>query len=1090
MTFKQPLTPVTQWIQTLHPNRYEHWDLKSVSKQFPFIEWCAQTYFSFCHATSAPETLILEAAQLGYVGLNIADWNAWNGALKGYGWWRQWGSSTQAPLKLYAGVEIQHESHAYVIIPRDLEGYRQLCQAISHHWGFNASFHQWAVGKDFWPSQPPNWVILALPPWNESLLEQWAGGSGYDFYLAVTHNLTREGFQELEWARLWARRRAIPRVLTQRVKWARNEAHLWPLLQAIYHQKPLKTITPPRNPQNRLHHPMTLYRLYRFDLELLHNSLEIAEKIQFQWEQLKFQYPKASLAPGFKDSWQWLAHMTRELLRTHPHLRNKHQWKKVLERELALIAQMGWADYLLTLHEMTSWAQKEGLLFQGRGSSGHSLVCYLLGLSHVNPENIPLVLERFMNPERPDPPDVDLDFEHEKRPQVIQYLEQRWGWNRVAQVNLIQTFQEDQSLRQTAKALEIPESWVTWVQRYFRDYDLKKASEGRWRKEFIQQIRKQQPLWDENLLDQWLYLSAQLVGIPYHSGLHPSGFVLSAEPLSQWTIWMKTAKPHRWKIQWDKEDLEILKILKVDILGLGILSVIRRFFEEKRQPLRLPQTFPDHPKAFELIHKGLTIGLFQVESPAQIQVGQRWKPRTLYDLAIQVAIVRPGPIRGGLQKPLLEAKEKGQPFIHPKPEIQNLFERTYGICVFQEQLMMWLQKVAGISLTQADQIRRLLGHNRKSESWALLGPELKARMIQQGFSPTYADHVMKTLKGFSAYGFPETHAMAFAQLAALTAQAKAEDPALYGACWINSQPTGFYRPDWLLAELQQNFGVNVYGLHLLKSQWYWQVRSPEQAIQEGWITLKRGRQIYQKLARIQAQYRNTQWDQDAVKATPQEIYHWLKDLQKRAGLEPHEGLWLIKSGALDFLQISRMDLLAISAQVWKERFLLEMTQPDHPFWATDQWPPGLRSREKWLIWWQQWQCRGYHPTQHPMKFWQQIWEIQGNFHPWQITDPKFLINFEKAQKLRQSQHEREWTGLAIVEYIQRPPTANGHGFALIWDESGWVQVHFHPDLMSQSRFELRPHTLGYWHLIRSNSLELPQPVWDVQHWIPLARLPT
>jgi len=464
-----------------------------------------------------------------------------------------------------------------------------------------------------------------------------------------------------------------------------------------------------------------------------------------------------------------------------------------VEHELRLVAELAYEPFFLTVHDVVRFAREQGILCQGRGSAANSVVCYALGITEVDPARMNMLFERFVSRERNEPPDIDVDFEHQRREEVIQYVYGKYGRARAALAATVICYRPRSAVRDAGKALGLPPEEVDRLAKAFAFWDTK-IPPG----------------------NTVLEVAAALVGFPRHLSQHVGGFVISRGPLAELVPIENAAMPERTVIQWDKDDLEALGLLKVDVLALGMLSAIRRALDFI--DLKIQDVPAEDPAVYAMIQKADTIGVFQIESRAQMSMLPRLKPENYYDLVIEVAIVRPGPIQGGMVHPYLRRRRKQEPVTYPSDAVRKVLERTLGVPIFQEQVMELAMVAAGFTPGEADQLRRSMAAWRRSGSLDRFEEKLKRGMRENGYSAGFAESIYRQILGFGEYGFPESHSASFALLVYVSSWLKRHHPAAFCAALLNSQPMGFYAPAQLVQDARRH-GVEVRPPDVNASDW-------------------------------------------------------------------------------------------------------------------------------------------------------------------------------------------------------------------------------------------------------------------------------
>jgi error-prone DNA polymerase len=592
------------------------------------------------------------------------------------------------------------------------------------------------------------------------------------------------------------------------------------------------------NAENHLRPRERLVQIY--PPELLVNTLTVAARCTFSLDELRYQYPMEAVLPGQTPA-QTLRQFTDEgASRRYPGGMPQAVHAQVAH-ELALISELNYEMYFLTVHDIVAFARRQGILCQGRGSAANSAVCYCLGITEVDPARSRVLFERFISRERNEPPDIDVDFEHQRREEVIQYIYAKYGRDRAALTAVVTSYRPRSALRDVGRALGIDEVLITAMARehpgmYSREVlaerlqaalarvsEREPEGEGAGSSQFS--VRREELSAASrscHTLALWLDLSRQLQGFPRHLSQHPGGFVLTQGPLTRLVPVENAAMPDRSIVQWDKDDLDAMGLLKVDVLALGMLSAIRRCLElvsaRRGQPFRMQDIPADDPATFDMICAADTVGVFQIESRAQMSMLPRLRPRCFYDLVIEVAIVRPGPIQGGMVHPYLKAREHPEQVVYPSEALKAALVRTLGIPIFQEQVMQIAMIAANFTAGEADDLRRSMAAWKRKGGVHKFHDRLVNQMVRNGYDETFAENIFKQIEGFGEYGFPESHAASFALITYVSCWLKWHEPACYLAAMLNSQPMGFYGPSQLVQDAKRH-GVIVLPVDVLYSDW-------------------------------------------------------------------------------------------------------------------------------------------------------------------------------------------------------------------------------------------------------------------------------
>jgi error-prone DNA polymerase len=577
--------------------------------------------------------------------------------------------------------------------------------------------------------------------------------------------------------------------------------------------------------------------------ELLAATLVIAGRCHFSLKELRYQYPMEAVLPGQTPA-QTLRQYTDEgAVERYPQ-GVPNSVRKQLEHELALIAELRYEMYFLTVHDLVRFARGRGILCQGRGSAANSAVCYCLGVTEVNPALSNLLFERFISRERDEPPDIDVDFEHQRREEVIQYIYTKYGRERAAITGVVASYRPRSALRDMGRALDIPEVLITAMAKehpgmYSRTVLVERLESALQRayggadetqppvvgtgaepgaRSKVAKAAKPPP---QRRLQLWLSLACELQRFPRHLSQHVGGFVLTQGPLTRLVPVENASMPERSVIQWDKDDLDAVGLLKVDVLALGMLSAIRRCLgligQWRGTTMRMQDIPSEDPATYAMISRADTVGVFQIESRAQMSMLPRLKPRCFYDLVVEVAIVRPGPIQGGMVHPYLKARAQGG-LKSEYPALDEALKRTHGVPIFQEQVMQIAMLAANFSAGEADQLRRSMAAWKRKGGVHKFHDRLVGGMLANGYTQEFADRLFKQIEGFGEYGFPESHAASFALLVYASCWLKWHEPACFLAAMLNSQPLGFYGPAQLVQDARRH-GVQVRPVDVVHSDW-------------------------------------------------------------------------------------------------------------------------------------------------------------------------------------------------------------------------------------------------------------------------------
>ncbi len=782
-----------------------------------YAELRSLSNFSFLRGASRPEELVERATALDYAALALTDECSLAGIVRAHV------AAKKQGLKLLVGSQFRVDcTHPFtlVVIACNLNGYGNLCEFITRlrRSAPKGTYHLPLAHID--AQQLTDCVVIGVPERGAAqmqmddtarwLLPHFLGRC----WLGVEQLRRIDDEVLLHRLRQSSALTAVPLVAVGDVHMhLRSRKPLQDVLTATRVGRPLTecgyALAP--NAEQRLRSRLALAQ--RYPQELLHETLRVAERCVFSLDELRYQYPSEVVPTGETPasylrrlSWEGAGRRWPAGVPASVH----HQ----VEHELALIAELKYEHYFLTVYDIVAFARAQGILCQGRGSAANSAVCYCLGVTEVDPARTAVLFERFISKERNEPPDIDVDFEHERREEVIQYLYAKYGRDRAALTATVVSYQPRSAIRDVGKALGFDEATLSQLARglYWR--------EGR---QAIAPERLQEVGLDPQSLQvqQLLALTNQLMGFPRHLSQHTGGFVLTRGPLSRLVPIENASMVDRTVIQWDKDDLDAMGLLKVDVLALGMLTAIRKALdligEREGRVFQMQDIPPEDPATYDMICAADTVGVFQIESRAQMSMLPRLRPRCFYDLVIEVALVRPGPIQGGAVHPYLNRRQGKEPITYPKA-LDAALKRTLGVPVFQEQCMQIAIIAAGFTPGEADGLRRAMAAWKRKGGLGKYERRLIDGMTERGYDPEFAQNVFEQVKGFSSYGFPESHAASFALLVYASCWIKNHHPAEFLVAMLNSQPLGFYTPSQLVQDAKRH-GVHVLPVDVACSDW-------------------------------------------------------------------------------------------------------------------------------------------------------------------------------------------------------------------------------------------------------------------------------
>ena len=786
-----------------------------------YAELFCQSNFSFLQGASHPQELIATAHALGYSALAITDECSMAGVVRAFTELEK-RKAEGSQLKLICGsfFRLQEGNQQLVLLAPNKAAYSEICQLISTS-RLRAEKGQYQTYLQDIIEYCHQAICLWLPSGTSLEIPPALKAHCKDrLYIALNNRLQPEHNQQLHQLMVFADAQALPLIATNAVLMHnRSRKPLQDVLNANYHNCTLDKLgyRLQQNAERYLRPLQEVAGLY--PSAAIKNTLTIAEQCHFSLTELSYQYPSEVL-PREKNASDYLRELVEIGLKKRwpngPELRIQQQ----IETELSLIAELQYEHYFLTIHDIVRHARSQHILYQGRGSAANSVVCYCLFITEIDPHKIGLLFERFISRERNEPPDIDVDFEHERREEIIQYIYQKYGRERAGLAATKITYRFKSALRDIGKALGLGAATIERLQAERTWWDSLDDFPGQMQKAGIAP--------DSTAGKMLPILLEQIHGFPRHLSQHVGGFVITEQPLHHLVPIENAAMDDRTIVQWDKEDIEDLKLMKVDILALGMLTALRKsltYMALYGKKMRLQDIPPDCEKTYEMMCRADTVGVFQIESRAQMSMLPRLQPRRFYELVIEVAIVRPGPIQGGMVHPYLRRKQKLEPLSYPHASLKPVLERTLGVPIFQEQVIKLSMVAAGFSGGEADELRRAMA------SWGKNGNLLKFReklvngMLANGYQQTLAEQLFEQMKGFGAYGFPESHSASFALLAYFSAWIKCHHPTAFYCGLLNSQPMGFYAPAQLVYDAQRH-NVKVLPINVQHSHWHHTLELP------------------------------------------------------------------------------------------------------------------------------------------------------------------------------------------------------------------------------------------------------------------------
>jgi error-prone DNA polymerase len=1023
--------------------------------------WC-KSNFSFLDGASHPDELIEEAHGLGVRKLALTDRDGVYGAVRGHVCARKLG------FQLILGAQITVEdSTSIVLLARDRAGYGNLCRLITRG-RLRAPKGESRVSWHEVCEHAPG--LIALWGGAGSAIAAQAevpGLPGVDKVDDIAGNL-KDAFGERLFALIARHRQAeeVPMEARVRERAARHGLATVAAIEVLYHSKarrPLHDvmtclrhhvtlatagrITRP-NDEHDLKSPHAFGLLFEDDPGAVARTREIAAECGFSLDELRYRYPSEAM-PGGKTSSEYLRELTYQGARWRYGGEVPGDVRAQLDRELALIDELDYPGYFLTMHEIVRFCREKGILCQGRGSAANSAVCYCLDITAIDPVRMGLLFERFISRERAEPPDIDLDIEHERREEVIQHVYEKYGRSHAAMVAVVIRYRPRSAVRDVGKVLGIPETALDRTSKMLARYD-SVSPDALEAAGLDPRLSAHQHL---------LRLANEILDFPRHLSIHPGGFLLGHEPVHDIVPIENGSMDRRTVIQWDKDDLEDLGLFKVDLLGLGALTHLHRCFDmiedHRGQRLSMATIPADDRATYDMICRSDTVGVFQIESRAQMSMLPRLRPRYFYDLVIEISIVRPGPITGGMVHPYLRRRRGEEAIEYPHESLRPILEKTLGVPLFQEQVMRLAMEAADYTPGEADQLRRDMAAWRHSGRIDKHRERLVSAMTAKGIAAEFAERVFEQIRGFGEYGFPESHAASFALIAYATAYLRCHYPAEFNCSLLNSQPMGFYTPATIVGDARRH-GIDVRPIDVSKSAWHCTLESApggDHAIRMG-------------LRYIKGMSRDA--GERILSARQSMPFRSLADFVQRTRLDEGTQARLAEAGALSAFTDSRRDAL------WQVRGHQRQKDDSLAMSEVESSPRFADLHALEVVMWD-YESSRHSARGHPMEPLRAALRKQG------IPDARAMHGMRDGQRVR-------YAGIVICR--QRPGTASGVMFMTLEDETGFVNAVLWKQVYEQYRALARTTAFlgitgrlqveqGIVHLIAETlwapRLELPAP---------------
>lgn len=987
-----------------------------------YAELQATTHFSFLRGASSPRELFEQAKLLGLAALGITDRNSLAGIVRAHE------AAKETGVRLVVGCRLDlTDGTSLLVYPTDRAAYSRLCRMLS-------------LGKSRAGKGKCALLWEDVEAWNEGLLAVLLGDHADEDLAFNLQRLKRtfgnraymaliRRFAPDEHLRLWQVEQAaqavgVPTVAMGDVLYHHPSRRMLQDVVSCIRQG--CTIDEAgfrleRHADRFLKDPAEMARLFERHPEAFARTGEIVRRCRFSLDELRYQYPGET--EGGETAQEKLERLTWEGARRRYGKELPDLVASQLRHELTLIESLNYAPYFLTVHAIVSFARSRDILCQGRGSAANSAVCYVLGITSIDPVRSGLLFERFISQERNEPPDIDVDFEHERREEVIQWIYETYGRNRAALTAVVSCYRARGAVREVGKVLGVPEDVTGALSGLVWGWSNEGVSES--------EVKELNLNLTDPRLRLTLELARDLIGAPRHLSQHPGGFVLTQERLDDLVPIEPAAMENRQVIEWDKNDIEILKFMKVDVLGLGMLGCMRRSFELLREYKGIGHDLasipPEDPATYAMIRRADTVGTFQIESRAQMAMLPRMKPKTFYDLVIEVAIVRPGPIQGDMVHPYIRRREGREEVSYPTPELERVLGKTLGVPLFQEQAMRVAIECAGFTPSEADQLRRSMATFKFKGDVSKFQTKLTQGMLARGYTRDFAERIFKQLEGFGSYGFPESHAASFALIAYASSWMKCHHPDVFCSALLNAQPMGFYAPAQIVRDAQAH-GIEVRPVDINHSRWDCTL---EPTGRKGRFAVRLGLRLAKGLANADGAMIALARS-DAPFASIGDL--WLRAKVQVASLER-----LAEADAFGSLGFSRRDALwtikglsdvplplFAAADERDGHFRTEVTEPDVSL------VPMTEGRE--VV--EDYRSKGLTLRHHPVAFLREELERRR------------MIRCSDLQRVRDGQRVTV-PGLVLVR--QKPGSAGGVTFMTIEDETDVANLVIWPSLFERQR---------------------------------------
>ncbi len=1016
-----------------------------------FVELLGRSHFSFLHGASSPKELIHTAKENHYQGLALCDLNGFYGIVRAHEAAHSPShfdsGRLKEPLRFFqyiVGTELTlYDASPVILLPMSHDGYTKLSVFItkakknSPKGTIKISLHDVIESSD-------DCILVPLPPWNTAHLKLYKNAFKDRVYLPVWRDFTWESLEFCKHAFEIENSLGIELIATNRPFFhSKDRKPLHDVLTCILHKTTLNESRHKllQNAERYLKSKKELQEIWKDRPDLLRRTLEVAKKIKFSLDELRYKYPQEGLPENLTAA-QFLRKLTSQgLLSRYPE-GVPPEALELAEHELKTIIDLEYEDYFLTLWEICEFAKNREILFQGRGSAANSIVCYCLGLTNIDPVRFGLLFERFISRERGEPPDIDIDFEHERREEVIQYIYQKYGRDRAAMVCTVICYRSRMAVRESAKALGLSLEKINAIIKFMGREGLSRLLDQSFDlSHFCKNIDV--PV---ELMKILIQIAVELRGTPRHLGIHSGGFLIGHRPICELVPIEHATMNERSVIQFNKDDLNTLKMMKVDVLSLGMLTALRKSLhllqEKKSLSLSLATIPHEDPATYKMIQAADTVGTFQIESRAQMSLLPRLKPKTFYDLVIEVAIVRPGPIQGGMVHPFLRRRQGLEKTEYAHPLLKSILQKTEGVPIFQEQVMQIAVKVAGFTPGESDELRRIMSSSWKSKPIMTgLRQRLLNGMISKGVSLAYAEQIYKTIEGFSSYGFPESHAASFALLTYASCYLRCHYPDVYVTSILNSQPMGFYSPRSLIADAQQH-GVHFLEIDIQSSEWDYTLeqQAPLSSNRESIANPPVNSDLTRHQVRVGFRSLQGLSKSSVDKFVENRKLHGrflsLEDFVRRSELPRHLHFKLAAAGAYKAFMLSPREALWKLASISFDTASLNFAKSR--FQNIDTSSAQIPQESCWDEAVREYSHQGFSLHKHPMALLRNHWKLEQN-------------SFLKSSELTSRKNRSTIRVAGLMSMLQKPPTAKGMCFLSLEDEAGLMNIIITPDLYEKHR---------------------------------------